>query len=246
MNNTEGPLRVIYQPPSGDAEDSTFASPSFIDNGPALLTFKIRVLSPAFYSRFIHYSFAKEAFDRECLCTDEKNRTGLIKQNGALSVFLKSAERLSRSSAEPDTVLGFVEGSRWKALQHLRCPPATPSYLNSSPTPGHYAIKDIRTFPMSELDRFVRKQCADSAAYRRTVVKLFAAVRFCSGIPGLVALVDVLIRVAIIVGITYYLEINSVSAPTAWTNSIGSRDIAQTMTGALLANIIHLWTFIKG
>lgn len=209
-------------------------------------TLSIKILSPAFYSRFIHYSFAKEAFDREFLCTDEKNRTGLVVQNQALSVLLKSAERLSRATATSNRKSGLFTEAHWRLLQHLRCPAALPSYPDASPPAGQYITQDIRAFPLSELDRFARYDCQGSSTYRHVVVKLFIAQRYFFGLGAVVTLVDVSIRIAFIASSLYCLEAASVPATTGWAKEVEHHVAVRMLIAGSVGSVVHLWSLLKG
>jgi hypothetical protein len=160
---------------------------------------EIRVLTPAFYSRLIHYTYTSEAIDRECVFTDERNRTLWMCRPQLLPLLLseRSSIRLEEKDTPP-TRRGHLDELRWWLLKKLRCPPADPAY---SVTPQSTAVNvdDIRARPFSELDRYVRGFFGQQYAceYRRTVTKLFLAHRFCFGFPEIVGLVDLVIRVVL-------------------------------------------------
>ena len=78
------PFRLVYQPAHAEGGDVVFFSPGFTYEEDHGRTITIQILSPAFYSRFVHYAHAKEAFDREYLATEEKNRTLVIKNPSLL------------------------------------------------------------------------------------------------------------------------------------------------------------------
>lgn len=155
----------------------------------------IRILTPAFYSRFVHYSHTWEAFDRECTFTDEKNRTLWISHPELLPFLLPNPRDLESEADEGLVKRSPLDELRWKLLKKLRCPPAEPAYP-VTPKSADFNVNDIRAMPYSELDRFVRGPGgrAYSGFYRRTVTKLFLAQRFTFGFPEVVDILDFFLR----------------------------------------------------
>lgn len=156
---------------------------------------EIRVLTPSFYSRFVHYAYTSEAFDRECIFTDEKNRTCWISRPELLGQLLSQA----KSESSKDTLSrsrGYLNSLRWSLLKKLRCAPAAPAY-NATPKCSEFRIDDIRAARFSELDAFVRNQQEYTYAgeYRRIVTKLYLAQRCCWGFPQVISLIDWVLRV---------------------------------------------------
>jgi hypothetical protein len=160
---------------------------------------EIRVLTPAFYSRLIHYMHTSEAIDRECVFTDERNRTLWMCRPQLLPLLLseRSSIRLEDKDT-PSVRRSYLDELRWWLLKKLRCPPANPAY-SVTPQSSAVNVDDIRARPYSELDRYVRGFFGQEYAceYRRTVTKLFLAQRFCFGFPELVGLVDLVIRASL-------------------------------------------------
>jgi hypothetical protein len=147
----------------------------------------IDIITPAFYSRFVHYAHTTEALDRECLFTDEKNRTLWISQPEHLSRLLPRQSRNEKTKAAVKR--GFLSELRWKLMRKLRCPPAEPAYV-ITPKSTTVEIDDIRTLPYSDFDRFVRGDDGTLYAgdYRRMVTKVFLAQRFMLGFGLRIAL----------------------------------------------------------
>lgn len=150
---------------------------------------EIRVLSPAFYSRFIHYAHTSEAFDRECVFTDEKNRTILLSQPHLLALLISS------ETVFPVAVTR-LENIRWTIHRWLRCPPAKAVY--GEPVSSTRAA-DIRYLTLSPLDHFVMvKRRKEASEYRRLCARVFLAQRFTFGFVSVVDFVDMLIRIGLI------------------------------------------------
>ncbi|KAJ4350067.1 uncharacterized protein N0V89_008688 [Didymosphaeria variabile] len=155
----------------------------------------IRVSTGAFYSRFVHYAHTSEAFDRECLFTDEKNRTLWISQPGLLPELLRKTPLKDLKQQEQLVKRSYIDELRWTVLRKLRCPPADPAYP-ISPKSAEFEIDDIREHAFSELDRFVRGPAGKSYAgpYRRAATKLFLAQRCALGFTEVIDLLDFCLR----------------------------------------------------
>jgi hypothetical protein len=160
---------------------------------------EIRVLTPAFYSRLIHYTYTSEAFDRECIFTDERNRTLWVCRPQLLALLLSERSSLGVKDMEmPQVRRSYLDELRWYFLKKLRCAPPDPAY-SVTPQSSGFHVDDIRPRPYSELDNFVRSHFGQQYAgeYRRIVTKLFLAQRFCFGFPEIVGLVDLLLRMSL-------------------------------------------------
>lgn len=156
---------------------------------------EIRVLTPAFYSRFVHYAYTSEAFDRECIFTDEKNRTLWISRPQLLPLLINTPSHTQTDETLADSK-SYSSELRWRLLRKLRCAPMSTSY-ESTPGKVETSTQDVRSLPYSEFDQYVRHlpDRAWPGKYRRTVTKLFLAQRFSMGFPEIVGLLDVLLRV---------------------------------------------------
>ena len=238
----EKPLRLIYKPAHGDGEELVMYSPGFTFEEDYQHTLTIQILSPAFYCRFVHYAHAKEAFDRECLATDEKNRTLAIKMSNALPVLL---DAMQKRSPQDKRRQGFLEQVRWSWLRRLRCPPPAASYIEMpNPHPG-YDVTDIRTFNDSEIDEFIKQHCEDAGTYRRTATKLFLAQRFALGAPTLVAALDWLLRGALLLASMYCTDrLNTLDV--LMPRALDVEGVWTLSAALVLSNSVHLWSFIKG
>ena len=258
-------LRVIYQAAHHSDSELVLYSSGYLREKEHERTLTVKILSPAFYSRFIHYSHAKEAFDREALATDEKNRTLLIEPPHLLPILLDAIKQATASSNLSSPPLNGSSSSsgpspssrhllqypldslRWTMLRKLRCPPAAPAYpsSNTAQTDPSMTIVDIRTHPLSELDLFTRNN-GISSPYRRTLTKLFLAQRLTLGLPILITALDLLLRGSILfLAIAYSSRRDAfdVLRPRVHDN----REDMVTVGGLLaLANGVHLWSLLKG
>ena len=241
VEHIEIPMRLIYEPAHAAGNELVMYPPGFTYEEDHRKTLTIKVISPAFYSRFVHYARAKEAFDRECLATDEKNRTLVISNPNLLPVLLEAMQKVgSRASQRRSTTLSTL---RWSLLRRLRCPPPEISYASSS-TPDHQIV-DIRSFHDSELDLSVMQDPKASGSYVRAVTKIFLAHRFALGIPAVITAVDWMIRAAMLLLAIHagnQTHVGDVLRPSRY--GIGEM---WTFAGlVLLANSVHLWSFLKG
>ena len=241
VGHIETPLRLVYEPAHAAGNELVMYPTGYTYEEDHQRTLTLQVISPAFYSRFVHYAHAKEAFDRECLATDEKNRTLVISNPSLLPVLLKAMKKVgSQARQRNSTTLSTL---RWSLLHRLRCPPPDSTYPASS-TSEHDVI-DIRSFSESELDWSVRHDSQTSGTYVRVVTKIFLAQRFALGITPLISAVDSAIRASVLL-LTIYVcnqtHVGDVLRPSKY-------GIEETWTAAglvLLANGVHIWSFLKG
>lgn len=156
---------------------------------------EIRVTTPVFYSRFVHYAHTSEAFDRECLFTDEKNRTLWISQPEVLPKLLPRSRSVHVKDGSLPVKRSYLDELRWNLLRKLRCPPPEPAY-SVTPKSAEFDIGDIRMLPFSDLDNFVRSRAgsAYAGAYRRLATKIFLAQRFALGLVEIIDFLDFILR----------------------------------------------------
>lgn len=248
VSESSKPFRVVYEPAHsiGNTEIVLY-SPNFTYEEDHKRTLTIKVLSPAFYSRIVHYVHAKEAFERECLAPDEKNRTAQIEHSELLPVLLDAIEEQQQSAQQklPNRRQTRLEQMRWAFVRRLRCLPAAASYpSDSSWLNTESSRNDFRTPALSELDHFVERHCEDCDVYRRIATKSFLAERMTFGVPALLVAMDWLIRSAMLLASMSYsckCETGDVLRP----KGLGIGDTATVVTMLLLANSVHMWSFMK-
>jgi len=159
------------------------------------------VLSPSFYSRFVHYAHTSEALDREYLCTDVRNRTVAVSNINNLVKLLLDNRRQQAQQARTTPVLHKTQLTRlrWLFTQRLRCPPTNQSYGDlSNVSIGSKKREDIRSLPLSELDVFVSQHSLNGFEYRRRVTLLFLAQRFGLGFTGIIQIFEVLMKILVL------------------------------------------------
>ncbi|KAL2353339.1 hypothetical protein BJ546DRAFT_846103 [Cryomyces antarcticus] len=236
------PIQLSYTPSSGLGDARVFISQSSMIHHDTLVPcLNIKILSPAFYSRFVHYAHTSEAFDRECLCTDEKNQTVSVSDARLLNNLL-STGKPPVSAALPTYLF---DGLRWDMMRRLRCPPAAPAYPPPLISDANTAVKDIRSLALSPVDRFVRDHCADAWLYRRKVTELFLAQRFAFGFTVVVGAADLLFRLLLICLAQYWLA----GGPQSEASRAGHGTysvIAARAVDLVVVNMVHVWAFAKG
>lgn len=188
---------------------------------------EIRVLTPAFYSRFVHYAYTSEAFDRECVFTDEKNRTCWVSRPELLAQLLVQATSVA---SQRKAQRGYLTEAKWWILKKLRCAPAAPAY-NATPKDPECRLEDIRGSKYSEMEAFVRSQRPKYAGeYRRIATKLFLAQNFCFGYPQVLTLIDRTLRVLLGYFAAKQILLPDASVHDWW--SLSGRIIAATACNA--------------
>lgn len=147
----------------------------------------------------VHYTSLAEAIDRECIFTDEKNRTLWLCRPHLLPPLLPDrSPSPNEDNSLPRNGRGFLDELRWTILRKLRCAPADPAY-SMTPKSSSFHVDDIRSRPYSEIDQHVRRFSSATMAseYRRTVSKTFFAQRYCFGFVEAVTLLDLCVRVVL-------------------------------------------------
>lgn len=231
------PLRITYNPALSNTGPKEFTSPSA--RSPSEVSPKqieIRVLTPAFYSRFIHYAHTSEAFDRESLCTDPRNRTLWLTNPENLPMLLP--KRSECKVARPD---GGFASLRWSALRRLRYAPSAPAYPIIPSQAAVSLLEDIRKLPFSEMDLFVQHSCENADVYRRTAVVVFLARRLAFDFTELLQTVDILFRTVLII---VCMPAMSTKEDGRLAGS-GNQQWLTLMGATLRVGAVHAWACLK-
>ncbi|KAK5987271.1 hypothetical protein PT974_11395 [Cladobotryum mycophilum] len=181
------PVSVRYVP-NGivDKDEETFTSGVAKKNPDETEQVTIKVLTPEFYSRFVHYAHDFEAMFNEL----EENCTVWVDKPEALTkIFLKQKSPPLNAPSLTD----FVHFKLIKSLRRLpKKIPRPSNSIQGVPEIEEPATKavDIREFRISSMDTFVLERCdkQQRALYRATVARLFVANRFLAGNVGLLRL----------------------------------------------------------
>lgn len=230
-------FEVTYDPGLPDSYPRIFRSagrsPAFIP----VETLHIKVLSPAFFSRFVYYAHTTEAFDRENIFTDEKNRTIWVSK----PVLLPNLLATGAGASQHPPLNGAYISWKWKLVERLRCSPPARSYRDS---PQTVDIQDIRAMSLSPLDTFLQTNCYDAGLYRKHCIRLFLAQRFAFGYPEIIDGVDFLLRAELIwLGVSAIMTNLVVSAPTSSIFLLDTWLLA--LSNVVRTSLVHLWAFLK-
>lgn len=170
------PLEVSYVA-SGIAHDTErMLSHTTTDDKRSIERLEFKVLTPAFYSRFVYYAHDIEAFFSEM----NENHTIWLSNPMVLP-----ALALRKTFPPSLTITNPWEYLTFKCIQHLRRRPdpiERPLSSNAAPRTRQAAM-DIRSFRPSFMDAYVltHEDPATKAAYRECVLKLFLADRIALG-----------------------------------------------------------------
>lgn len=161
---------------SGMSDSEVMLSPAAQDKTADVEQFEFKVLTPAFYARFVYYAHDLEALFSELRdnCTIWVSRPDLL------------PKLLFKKPAAPLHIESYVDFGYFKAIQYLRRrPERIERPLTSSAVPAQAATTsmDIRDFRNSSMDAFILEQDDKNMKkrYMRTVLKLFLADRLALG-----------------------------------------------------------------
>jgi len=231
-------IQVTYHSGLPDRQHCVFKSSRPASGGKPPEQLEIIVLTPAFFSRFVHYAHSSEVFDRECVFTDEKNRTIWVSQPALLPALLDSTTSHHRHMK----TCGPLESTRWWIVTRLRCPPTTQTYTVA---PQADEGQDIRRMTHSPLDRFVRVHCDDAWVYRRQCIRLFLAGRLVFGYLELIDFIDLSLRVVVIwFGVSMIMEPLTIPSMGSAHLSIAKRLIIASLKIAQIS-MVHLWAILQ-
>ncbi|KAM0212993.1 hypothetical protein ACHAQI_004513 [Fusarium lateritium] len=182
------PIAVRYMP-SGVVEASAevLMSQTIGSSEPAN-EIEVKILSPVFYSRFVHYAHDSEALFCELAesCTFWTDKPELL-----IKVFLKKG-------SAPFHASNLIDYTYFQLIKSLR---RRPNKIEkpSMATPLLPQGVDIRGFRMSSMDAFVLAQedVELKKAYRTAVVRLFVADHITLGSMGLLGMMEFVGRVGI-------------------------------------------------
>ncbi|KAK4075388.1 uncharacterized protein Triagg1_4509 [Trichoderma aggressivum f. europaeum] len=181
VEQSTNPLNVTYVP-SGlqESSEETFISPGAAVHPEQTECLKIKILTPVFYSRFVHYAHDFEAI----FCELAESCTIWVDQPETLpKIFLKK-------QLPPLHVPSFTDYLYFKTIQRLRRRPARikrPMTWAGSVGPTT-TPEDVRGFRISPMDAFVLQYSSQEtrASYRSLLARMFVADRVFFGIPAII------------------------------------------------------------
>ena len=167
---------------------------------------EIKVLTPAFYSRFVHYARVMEAFDSE-MHTRAENKTVSVSNSAVLAeLFGTSLSEEEPYPGKETRSLPQLDGWGWKLVWALRCPPPEPSYEPDPGNGGKLDRKAIWASSLSSLDQFIAEKCTrvEGHIYRQSLVTLFLSQRIAFGESFILHIFDLLVRFLILYAFVAY------------------------------------------
>lgn len=181
VEQSTSPLNVTYIP-SGllESSEETFISPGAAVHPEQTECLKIKILTPVFYSRFVHYAHDFEAI----FCELAESCTIWVDQPETLpKIFLKK-------QSPPLHVPSFTDYLCFKTIQRLRRRPARIKRpMTSAGSVGPTTTpEDVRGFRISPMDAFVLQYSSQEtrASYRSLLARMFVADRVFFGIPTII------------------------------------------------------------
>ena len=245
VKHASHPLSIAYKPPSGMGIKRAFKTIER-NTDEQITDVQLNVLTPAFYSRFVHYAHTSEAFDRECLCSDDLNRTLWISNPAVLPNLLDEGKSNIYERPEDRQIEGehFLESLRWAMLRKLRCSPPVASYPANQPQNPSISKQDIRSIPYSRFDTYVRRNFNDSWIYRRTATRLFLAQRFAYGFESPLSMVDLLLRCALLLFSWHDSNKKYITGNSAF-RTWSLKHMACESLELLVMNLVHIWALLK-
>ncbi|KAM0552556.1 hypothetical protein ACHAPJ_007884 [Fusarium lateritium] len=189
VEKSSAPIVVRYIPSGAfEASEEGFTSHLASESTHPSNEIKIKVLTPVFYSRFVHYAHDSEALFCELAesCTIWTDKPEFL-----TNIFLKKASPPLHASNLVDYIcFQLIKNLRRRPSKIER--PLTSADKPSPPTKG----VDIRDFRMSSMDAFVlgQEDVSLKKAYRTMVVRLFVADRIVFGSTGLLGTMELVGR----------------------------------------------------
>lgn len=217
-------------------EESFGNAKTLSKTSPTELEFRVR--TPAFYSQFVRYAHNMEAMDQCLLCAPEEKKLIWVSNPAMLPViFQKTSLPQELGNTQP-----IIDQWRWSAMRRLRKTqsPSTESIATDAHTTS--IASDIRTFPLSSLDRFVIESYNrhEMRMYRKLVMAVLISDHIAFGQPLLLRIYDSIFRMVLV-----WVTILGLAQmfPIAGVNMIAEDPIV--FAPFLRANALHIWALIK-
>ncbi|CAD0093995.1 unnamed protein product, partial [Aureobasidium vineae] len=258
VENAAEPVRLTYIPAGGLGTPTTLTFKHLAkDQKPKELT--LRILTPAFYTRFAHYSHTTNALLYESLHNDPNNRTCIIENAEHLYLLLSPLKHTTTAKCRR----GVLDQFRWHFLQNLRsAPPASANPDSTTDVKDRASVQDTRKLPLSHLDNFILSDLdngkyAEMTAqqliknlpatfpswssiqlrhtYRDTVTKVFIADTYLFGFEGLIDVCDLLVRM---ISVAVWLKLFA-------GERVADADSRWRLFRWVAVNGVHFWDFLK-
>jgi len=234
----EKPITVTYKPAPGLASQQEYQFQQKGHNSDAGPIIEVEVLTPAFYSRMVHYTSNRILLLEEALPVESRNRTLFVSDLDSLTALLDSAIEITEAP-RVFCHMPLIDRLRWKGLRLLRCKSPSQSFPNHTSDGAEHNEKQ-QSADFTLLDQHAAQDCFNGEPYRRNVTQLFLAQRYAGGFPGLISLFDLSAR-AMLTMFGLSMALSLVDPPK--TTDIS--DLESTMK-FMLFNAVHGWAFLKG
>ncbi|KAG9516806.1 DUF1365-domain-containing protein, partial [Aureobasidium melanogenum] len=148
VDSSSEPLQFKYTPAGDLGTCITLTSKNVTENQvPKQLG--LRVLTPAFYTRFVQHGYTSRAFFMESIHPNPDNRTCVLENAENLPLILSTM----KSTTPAISNLGTVDQYRWRLLQRFRSAPTSGANPDSTTEMSDEASD---TLPFLDLDCFVQ------------------------------------------------------------------------------------------
>ncbi|PKS07602.1 hypothetical protein jhhlp_006208 [Lomentospora prolificans] len=182
---------VRYVPGGVDAPMETIRSPTAEETATGTNELELKVLTPAFYTRFVHY-----AHDFEAIFSEFRESCTISISNPDLLPRL-----VLKKSSPPVQVGSPIDYIYFKMIQNLRQRPSRIERpLRSSDGPKYkmtdQRVVDIRDFRLSSMDGYILSEATGETrkVYRAIVMRLFLAQHIALGSLGVLWLEGLILR----------------------------------------------------
>lgn len=243
MKNLDGVCDIIYKAAPGTTHSESMRITNAKVSSAERPAIELNIISPAFYSRFVHYSHLMEALDGESLFTDARNQTFETDRPDLISKYLQDQHC---HAAEMDSKRSFLDKIRWWTMLSLRCLPPEQSFAEEDRPKQQYERKDGRSSPASHMDIFIIQNHSDTAKYTRCLTKLFLAQRFAFGLEPIIKLLDLSLRLSCTIAAVQLLTSGHQESCQYDHIFWLSTQVVTTVLSLFATNFVHFWSFLKG
>ncbi|KAI0205939.1 hypothetical protein F4808DRAFT_185476 [Astrocystis sublimbata] len=182
-------LRVRYVPASiPDAPDEVMWSPAAKSDKNTAQYLELKVMDPAFYSRFVCYAHDFEAM----FCELSENHTIEISEPTLLP------KLVLKKPSPPLSTASYLDYAYFTAIKRLRrLPKKIQQHVPPSQPANTTSLGDIRGFRLSSMDGYVLADAEEKTRYlyRHLVLKVFIADRITRGSIGMLSLAILFFRI---------------------------------------------------
>ena len=245
VEHSSSPMVVTYIPAlRNSGKVMNFSSPDAQLVPSEASRLEIKVLTPAFYSRLVHYVDFREALIAEALSPPEENHTLDTSDLSVLTTLLdqplKSAISKSDSTSDPRRA---SKCWKWSLLSAVRPLPPAQSYPSGASPVKQMARGEACRRALSPLDNFVSStgSAAYAHRYRQTLIELFLSEYIAFGSCSLLHGYGVLLQIVLTFWLTTYLF----GSPVAAHQLLALENLVRLLVSSGLCYAIDIWGPLK-